>query len=938
MGHPSVVPSANAREPRAKDVVRTNVLYISTNFLSVKSNLFCRLAPIYAIIPALMDAILTHENADFDALAALLGAKKVYPEAIAVLPRRLNRNVRDFVALYGDALPFTQQPDLPRRHLKDIVLVDAQNPPSARGIQPGAHFHIIDHHPLARALKPGMTFHGGEAGATTTLFVKEIREKGFPFTAIEATLFLLGIYEDTGSLSYVTTTPGDIRAAAFLLEQGASLAVVNDFLHHPLTEEQNKLYQQLLEKIQMVEIEGHVIGIAAAHADKYIEEVSTLAHQLRELYDPAALFVLVQMDDHIQMVARSDHAAIDVAQITEAFGGGGHDKAAAALIRDLDLRQAKAKLLKLLKSSVKPSVTVRQLMSFGVHTLEPDTTVAEAAAIMHRYGHEGFPVVKRDKLVGVLTRREIDRAIHHQLGKSPIQSLMHKPVSVAPEDSLEKLRTVMIESDLGQVPVVQDKKIVGIVTRTDLIRLWESERLPRATELSRDLERLSPALAGLLRRAGQTAHEMGYNVYLVGGFVRDLLLKQPNLDLDLVVEGDAIALAERLAKELGGRVHGHVRFGTAKWILHERAPGRPSPESTTEVPAQPASLDFTTARTEFYAHPSALPEVEQSSIKQDLHRRDFTINTLAISLDPERYGQLFDPFGGEADLRRGLIRVLHNLSFIEDSTRILRAARLEQRLGFQIEARTAELIGGALDMLHRVSGQRIKHELVLIFQEREPERAMARLRELGVLRAIFPALEFDESLRDRSPSTDGAPSEGGDQSLRDGSLWYADRFRVAREQSANPITFFGLLAYRMTPQDAAEFAVRLKLKNTEAQILQQVLNLRDRVADPLATRAELKPSAVFRMLEGYSNEALSIFSIATAEPRICERLDLFRTRLCQQTPELTGDDLKRMGIPPGPTYRSILATLRNARLDGKVSTREQEERLVQGFIRMKAEG
>ena len=522
-----------------------------------------------------MDAILTHENADFDALAALLGAKKIYPQALAILPRRMNRNVRDFCALYGDVLLFTRPDDLARQHFRAIVVVDSQGIQSARGVTPKTHIHFIDHHPLNRELKPGMTFSGGEAGATTTLFVEQISEKELPLTPIEATLLLLGIHEDTGSLSYVTTTPRDARAAAFLLERGAMLAIANDFLHLPLTDAQHKLYQRLIEKIQTIEIAGHAIAIAAARADAYTEEVSTLAHQLRELYDPAALFVLVQMDDHIQLVARSERAEIDVAAIADAFGGGGHDKAAAALIRGMTLRQAKAKLVKLLKESVQPSLLVRHVMSFGAHTLETTCTVAEAAAAMNRYGHEGFPVVRRGKLVGVVTRREIDRAMRHKLLNAPIKNLMRKPAAVSPDASLEKLRAVMTESDLGQVPVVKDNRIIGIATRTDLIKPWDKQRPTRAQEMAARLEQwLPPELLALLRDASQIAHDLGFSLYVVGGFVRDLLLNQPNLDLDLVVEGDAIVLAQALQKKYGGRVHGHTRFGTAKWIIREMKDGK----------------------------------------------------------------------------------------------------------------------------------------------------------------------------------------------------------------------------------------------------------------------------------------------------------------------------------------------------------------------------
>ncbi|MBI5032359.1 MAG: CBS domain-containing protein [Chloroflexi bacterium] len=843
-----------------------------------------------------MDAILTHDNADFDALAALLGAKKIYAEALAILPPRLNRNVRDFCTLYCDSLPFTRPEDLPRQKFQSVVIVDTQAIQSTRGVTTQTQLHFIDHHPLARNLESGMTFFGGETGATTTLFVEQISDKELPLTPVEATLLLLGIYEDTGSLSYITTTARDARAAAFLMEHGASLAVANDFLHHPLTEEQNKLYLRLIDNIKTINIAGHAIAIATARADKYTEEVSTLAHQLRELYDPAAIFVLVHMDDHIQLVARSEQVEINVATIAEAFGGGGHDKASAAMIRGLTLRQAKSKLLKLLKTNVKPSITVRQLMSFGVHTLEANVTVAQAAEAVNRYGHEGFPIARKGKLVGVLTRREIDRAMHHKLGTTPVKNLMHKPVSVSPHDSVEKLRAVMIESDLGQVPVIDKNKIIGIVTRTDLIKPWDTARPPRAEDMAQRLEKwLPPDLLALVHYASQTAQELGYGLYVVGGFVRDLLLNQPNLDLDLVVEGEAIELAKTLEKKFGGHVHAHSRFGTAKWILDK-------PEQL-----QVNHLDFTTARTEFYAHPSALPEVETSSLKQDLRRRDFTINTLAIGLDPERYGQLIDPFGGEEDLRRGLIRALHNLSFIDDPTRILRAVRFEQRFGFKIEPRTAQLIGDALDMIARVTGERLRHELELIFDEGEPEKALTRLQELGVLRAILPPFEFTE--------------------------WHARKFRAARDvvSKLEVLGYFGLLAYHFSPSTAAEFAKRLKLSNPDAETIMQVIALREEVAAPLADES-LAPSAVYRLLEGYSDAALNIFAIATDDIRLAERIDVYRTRLSQIETELTGDDLKKMGIRPGPAFKDILSRLRDKRLDGILTNRDQEIQFVRHEI------
>jgi tRNA nucleotidyltransferase (CCA-adding enzyme) len=500
--------------------------------------------------------------------------------------------------------------------------------------------------------------------------------------------------------------------------------------------------------------------------------------------------------------------------------------------------------------------------------------------------------------------------MRHKLANAPIKNLMQKPAVVSPDDSLEKLRAVMTASDVGQVPVVRDQRIIGIVTRTDLIKPWGKQRATRADEMAARLEQwLPPELLALLRDTSHIARELGFSLYIVGGFVRDLLLNQPNLDLDLVVEGDAIALAQALQRKYGGRVHGHTRFGTAKWMLEKPTADRrpPTADPFSSFISHLSSLDFSTARTEFYAHPSALPEVETSSIKQDLHRRDFTINTLAICLDPERYGQLLDPFGGESDLQHGLLRVLHNLSFIEDPTRILRAARFEQRFGFKIEPRTARLISDALAMFARVSDERIRHEFNLIFREREPEKALARARDLGALAAIFPALDF--------------------------TAWHARKFTQAREMQARPsaLTYLGLLAYHLPPARATEFARRLRMTNAEIEPLQQLLALRAEI-EPRLGVVDLAPSALYRLLEKYSDAALDLFALATDDERARERIALFRTQLRGIAPELTGDDLRRMGIPPGPQYRDILARLRDARLDGVISTRAQEEEVVRGQL------
>jgi tRNA nucleotidyltransferase (CCA-adding enzyme) len=866
--------------------------------------------PPYAII-------LTHEHADFDALASLLAAARLYPQAVPVLPRQRNRNLDAFLVIYRDSLPFVQMEDLARRHVDHVILVDTQAVQPARGMGALTTGLIIDHHPLMRDLPPGWRFTGAEVGATTTLLVEQLAEGGSSLNATEATLLLLGISEDTGGLSYQTTTARDLRAAAWLLEHGANLLLVNRFLRHPLTDEQRALYQQLADNSHPYQFHGHSVIIATATVAENVEEISTLAHKLHDLYEPDAIFMLVQMAGYIQFVARSTSEAIDVGKIAVALGGGGHSRAAAAFIHSHSLPSVLENLVYLLQSRVRPVVSVGQIMSYGApQTLAPDQTIAEASERVQRFDFEGFPVVEAGRIVGMLTRREIERAMRHGLQRHPVSRYMRRgEVYVTPDDSVETLRQVMTGHDWGQVPVIDSHTgaLLGIVTRTDLLKQWVGDAPERAETLAQRMATaLPPALLDLVKQAGTLAGELGFPLYAVGGFVRDLLLGQPNLDVDLVVEGDAIRLAQELARRFGGHVRSHRRFGTAKWILPEDRAGFPDPAGL------PATLDFATARTEFYERPTALPTVERSSIKLDLHRRDFTINTLAIRLTPARWGELLDFYGGRKDLDERRIRVLHSLSFVEDPTRILRAVRFEQRFDFKIEPRTEELIGNALDLLERVSVERVRHELELILAEAAPEHTFCRLGEMGVLAILHPDLRCNGwfqakavELRKHLAQTAAAPSPAPPTALSDDHL---------------PALYIALLTFQMPAESLKAFVEKYHMRTAYRELLDEVTRLREKL--PRLDRNGLKPSEIFALLDETSDAVRLVIRIATDSWLVRQHLDLYQRRLRHIRPAMTGDDLRRLGLPPGRLYSQILNRLRAALLDGEISTREDEERLT----------
>jgi tRNA nucleotidyltransferase (CCA-adding enzyme) len=853
--------------------------------------------------------ILTHENTDFDGLASQLAAWRLYPQAYPVLPRRPNRNLRDFLTLYWDELPYVRYEELPRRmEVERIILVDTQTLVTPKGMTDDTIVQIIDHHPLSRDLPPNWTYRGEVVGATVTLLLEQIIADGLSLTPVEATLLALGIYEDTGSLAYPTTTVRDLRCATWLAEKGANLAVVSDFLHHALTDRQLALYEALLDSAQAIDFAGHTVVVSTATAEGYVEEISTLAHKIRDLYDPAGLFLLVDLGEHLQLVARSTADAVDVGHIADHFGGGGHTRAAAALIRDADLETARRELLDLLEQHIQPIETVGQIMSRGVHTLSPDITADKAYGEMLKYGFEGFPVVDDEgRILGILTRREIDRARRLRLDAMPVSHYMTKgDIHVMPGDSVERLQQVMTEFGVGQVPVVSEGEIIGVVTRTDLIKLWATppHQPPRRRQVAEKIKAALPEpLFDLVNQASDLAQEMGYPLYVVGGFVRDLLLDEPTLDMDLVVEGDAIRLARRLGRRVRARTRSHKRFGTAKIVLEDQ-----------EVDFGIPSLDFATARLEFYPHSAALPEVERSSIKADLHRRDFTINTLAIRLDSGHYGQLLDFYGGEQDLKEGLVRVLHSLSFIEDPTRIMRAARFEQRLGFAIESRTAELIDNALPMLSRVSGERIRHELYLILREREPERVLCRLDDLNVLTEIHPGLICAKSSWDLFAKLRRALA-GGHWHVPSGENGYPA-----------PGLYLALLTYHMSRPDQEALAGRLKIYRDDLGLLRQVHDLRDLGADLAQPR--LSNHEIHALLRYSSASALLIQWLCTDSERVRERLWRYETELRHIQPVVDGVYLKTLGLKPSPLFSKLLNAVRDARLDGEVHTEEEEKALI----------
>ncbi len=608
---------------------------------------------------------------------------------------------------------------------------------------------VIDHHPRKAHTDPEWTVELHNTGACTTVLVEKLQEAQIPLSTSQATLLLLGIYEDTGSLGYATTNSRDLLAAAYLLEHGADLTIASRYLNPPLSNAQMVLYDRLMKDITTHKIHNLTILVAKANAMDIQDEISTVAHHMREFLNPDGLVLLVSTRQGIRLVARSTTDEIDMAQLAHRFGGGGHKRAASALIRSesrpapnevpVFWKKTYQHVVEILPEIVHPSVRVQQIMSRNPLLLSPDMPVETVADLMKRYGFEGYPVIEEGKVVGLITRRNVDRALSHKMMANAGILMDAGTVFVTPGDTLDYLQEVMASSGWGQVPVLdpESNEIIGIVTRTDLINTHMLQNnIPTQEEMVRRLNNAIPYPRQILLQAiARLASTLNIQVYIVGGFVRDLLLKQPSQDFDIVVEGDASVFVSQLVENFGGRAVTHPRFGTAKWLIgdeREALAQKLLPNQPMDFQALPQHLDLITARTEFYERPAALPTVERSGIKMDLHRRDFTINTMALRLDAPYYGKLYDFWGGYHDLQNRIIRVLHALSFVDDATRILRAVRFANRFDFKMDPRTLRLLSSSLSLLNEISGPRLRHELDLILLEFNVGTA---LRSHGPLRA-----------------------------------------------------------------------------------------------------------------------------------------------------------------------------------------------------------
>jgi len=856
-----------------------------------------------------MQIVVGHANPDFDAYASTVAATKLFPGAKGVFLGSQNANVRAFHNLHEEFLEFVDQKALDPATIDRLIMVDTRDPERLAELaevarRPGVEVIVYDHHPPQADDVVGADDRSVDCGATTSILVHALKERGCDLTPLEASVMLLGIHEDTGSLTYPGTTVFDAQAAAWLMGQGADIEVLNDYLTRTLDVGQRDLLGQLTASLETWDVNGQKIAVGTASAEEYVDSAGVLTHYVVEDMGFRVALAVVSMPGRTQVVARSRLAEVDVGAAMARIGGGGHAQAASASFRDKDPDDVLALVREALRAVVHPPLRAVDVMSHPVRGVSADATMHDAGVLMARWGHGGLPIVDGDTLLGLVTRKDADKATRHGLDHAPVTGFMSRDVlTVPPDTDVHELERLLASRGIGRVPVVEHGRMVGIVTRKDVLRAehgdaYVDRRLSRAapeatTRFLSGIDSLPPEARQVVRDLGTLADERGLRAHVVGGFVRDMLLGRPNLDIDVVVEGDGVSFAEAFAQAHGVRLKVHRRFGTAVIAF-----------------SRDFHVDIASARTEYYTKPGALPTVERSSLRQDLFRRDFTINALAACLEPACFGAIADPFSGLRDLDGKTVRVLHALSFVDDPTRVLRAARFEQRYGFLMDPSTEALARQAVEigMLDEVSGSRIREELLGILDEESPARALGRLRELGALAELLPA--------DVSP-VDALTAVAA-----------ADEARIALEPLfKRPVSRRTLLLAALVDGSSRVSAERwlrhLRIGREHAGAALVLAEHRDALLRDLTDRRGMRDSRLYRLLEPLPAETV-VCLWAAGDSTARGRIERFYTELVVMTAAVSGADLIAMGATPSPSFSAILARALEDRLDGRAVGRKAE--------------
>lgn len=865
-----------------------------------------------------MRLIISHTNADFDSLSGMVALSKIYENSILLLPGSLEKNLKDFIETNKEKLPKIFSPrEFNFEKIDEVILVDVTSSKRVGSVWDkikNKKLILFDHHPLSDD-KIKENFDNRieekyieECASVTSFLVHLLKEKGIKVNEFEATLFLLGIYEDSGFLSFITVKTKDFDAAKLCLQWGANISEISRWLHRRLTSEQMKILNRLVENLEVLNVGGLTIYITTFHSTEFYADLSFLLQELINVENVDAIFLVAYLENRIHIIGRSRSPNVNVAKILESFGGGGHSSAASATLKKLKtVDEIKRELIDFLLTQSNIGYKAKEFCVKNFIKGNIKMTVEEALREMINNRINSLPIFDGDRVVGVVTRQEVDKTYHLKLGDKSVMTLVASPPPiVAPEDSIEKVTRLMLEKSLRLILVGKsEREIEGIITRMELFKKLYKKKMgdqlriyhgiPSQEEIRKILENRLSKEFNIILRVGEIASQKSMKCYLVGGVVRDILLNRDIKDLDFVVEGSAEELVKEIVKEFGGTYRTHSKFQTAIWLREEGN-----------------RWDFATARTEQYDYSASLPKVFEAPLIVDLLRRDFTINAMAISINPDNFGLIIDNFGGIKDLKQSFIRLLHGVSILDDPTRAFRAIRLAAKLNFKVSEETKNLILNALKegIFNNLSPKRVLNEMFEIFKTDSFINALKQLEKLGLLKIFSPYIKLTPKELDKLYEAQKVIS------------FFEMNF--PSEEVSKPIFYLMTLLDRLKDSELKSFVEKYPFTSKEKKILlsfkQEVWQLKRIFSEGI----ENNKKEILKIL--FSTPLLILLHFLAHSKSEKEKILIkdFLQRIRFIKLEINGEDLKKIGLKPSKAFSEILFETKVKKIEGSLKSKEEE--------------
>ena len=870
-----------------------------------------------------MDIVYISEGADLDELASAYGITLLNKDVKILFPNGYSTTVRLALSIFKDLIEkkridIDDIDKIDKLYLVDNHYLDEPLKKLKEKINKNTKIYIYDHHPVDREERSeNVEYILKNYGSATSMLVEEIKNKGIDITPSEATLLALGIYEDTGSFKYNITKPEDLIATAFLLKKGANLKIIRKVLEKGITEEQLNVIKQLTDNIQYLFVEGKKIIISTAYTKKYIPDISSKLSLIKPFQEADGFFAIINSSGKISIIGRSRDKSIDVGDILSYLGGGGHISAGSATIKGFTTYEIKTFLESIILGTFYKNKQIKDIMFKDIKLFDENTKISEIKDEI-----KSFQILlvknKENKFSGIVYTKTLKEAINLKKENLTLSHfVIDDIITFTPDMSIATAEKYIMNSSQEVFPVLKNGKVLGIVSKGFLLKALHGQIFSADKDTFISRERIKPKVLNYtnrlrqhlpketvdkLQKLGKVAKELGCRAYLVGGIVRDIVMNRKNLDIDILVEnGDGRKLAKEFARRYGYKVNIYGEYLTAQVILSENE-----------------KWDFATARTEIYEYPGAYPKVRKATLKEDLYRRDFTINTLAIEITEDNFGNLIDYFNGLKDIKDKVIRVLKQLSFIEDPIRILRAVRFAGRFNFKLGKTTEKLLKLAIDedILKVAPAHRVNQELKYIFNEDKVLQIINLMNKYKILHQLI--LEYRHTKERITILT----------KLKELITTYKLVFNFEADRE---FLYLNALLYHLPFEYSYKFLETYGFTGKK-KLFEEFLNIKDKLK-----KIPEKDSELYKLIKNVNMNVL-IFISAYYDLNLPERILRILDKERERKFIISGKDLINLGLKPSPKFKEILENVFEKYLDGGLKTKDEALSYVKTKYKKEIEG